>query len=178
MIQITLGKNKDVDPKSDPLRRAQIGWSDGLSDRQLYEIARGVWVMPGSRVERERFAVVNGGGIIRQVMEIHRVVDVAGGRRAFEGRVLGPGHPVFDRYVGRPAPNGAQQNPITYFKSPLDNRKCNCGCGKPIERGAFLPGHDQRAIHERIARVGTVMDFIAWFDETWKPDKEQRGDAA
>lgn len=83
-----------------------------------------------------------------------------------------------DHYVGKPAPNGAQQNPITYFKSPLGNRECNCGCGKPINRGDFLPGHDQRAIHERIARVGTVLDFIAWFDQTWRPEQDQQGDAA
>ncbi|MEU8626675.1 hypothetical protein [Streptomyces sp. NPDC048669] len=132
MIQITLGKQKDVDPNSDPLQRSQIGWSDGLSGQQLYEVARGVWVMPGSRVERERFAVVNGGGVICLAMEIERVVDVPGGRRFFEGRILGPGHSAYDRYVGKPAPNGAQQNPITYFKSSLDNRKCNCGCGKLI----------------------------------------------
>ncbi|MGW2257835.1 hypothetical protein ACWCXE_08205 [Streptomyces sp. NPDC001780] len=56
--------------------------------------------------------------------------------------------------------------------------KCNCGCGKPIERGDFLPGHGRRAIHERIARVGTVMDFITWFDQTWKADEEQQDDAA
>ena len=29
------------------------------------------------------------------------------------------------------------------------------------------PGHDQRAIHERIAKIGTVKDFITWFDDTW-----------
>jgi len=46
----------------------------------------------------------------------------------------------------------------------LDNRVCACHCGTPINRGDFLPGHDQRAIHERIAKVGTV---ITWFDETW-----------
>ncbi|WNI20024.1 hypothetical protein [Actinacidiphila sp. ITFR-21] len=177
MIQITLGKKKDVDPNSDALQRAQIGWSDGLSDQQLYEVARGVWVMPGSRVERERFAVVNGGGIIRQALEIDRVVDVPGGRRAFEGRILGPGDPVHDHYVGKPAPNGAQQNPITYFDSPLGNRECSCGCGKPIGRGDFLPGHDQRAIHERIAHIGTVKNFITWFDQTWKSDGGQQDEA-
>ncbi len=64
--------------------------------------------MPGSRVERERFAVVNGGEIIRQAMEIDRVVDTPDGRRAFVGRILGPGHPVHDHYVGKPALNGAQ----------------------------------------------------------------------
>jgi hypothetical protein len=176
MIQITLGKKKEVSPTRDPFGRPQIGWTDGLSDQQLQEIARGTWVMPGERVERERFAVVSGGGIIRQAIEIDRVVDAPDGRRAFEGRILGPGHPVHDHYVGQPAPNGPQQNPITYFNSTLDNRECSCGCGKPINRGDFLPGHDQRAIHERIARVGTVKDFITWFDQTW--GQGEQSDAA
>lgn len=139
MIQITLGKNKDVDPNSDPLQRSQIGWSDGLSDRQLHEIARGVWVMPGSRVQRERFAVVNGGGIIRQAMEIDRVVDVPGGRRAFEGRILGPGHPVHDHYVGKPAPNGAQQNPITYFDSPWATASATADAASPLAGATSFP---------------------------------------
>ncbi len=47
------------------------------------------------------------------------------------------------------------------------NRVCGCSCGTPINRGDFLPGHDQRAIHERIAKVGTVKDFITWFDNAW-----------
>lgn len=178
MIQITLGKRRLINQSQDALGRSQIGWTEGLSDQQFFDIARGTWAMPGERVERERFAVVSGSGIIRGAMEIDRVIDTPDGRRAFEGRLLGPGHPVYDHYIGQPAPKGIQQNPITFFKSPLDNRKCNCGCGKPIDRGDFLPGHDQRAIHERIGRVGTVMDFITWFDDTWKPDEDQQGDAA
>ncbi|MDX2765869.1 hypothetical protein PV386_47420, partial [Streptomyces europaeiscabiei] len=35
-----------------------------------------------------------------------------------------------------------RQNPITYFRSPLDNRKCGCGCGMPIERGDLPPVGD------------------------------------
>ena len=31
--------------------------------------------------------------------------------------------------------------------------------------GRFLPGHDQRAIHERIAKISFVADFLDWFDE-------------
>ncbi|MFE7711783.1 hypothetical protein ACFU6I_39895 [Streptomyces sp. NPDC057486] len=87
---------------SDPLQRSQIGWSNGLSYQRLYEVARGVRVMHGSRVERERFAVVNGGRIIRLAMEIDRVVDVPGGRRSFEGCILGPGHPVHDHLPAWP----------------------------------------------------------------------------
>jgi hypothetical protein len=145
-----------------------------MSDRQLYDAARWSWSMSAERAGRERYAVVSGGGVVRQVIGIDRVVDAPGGRLAFEGRILGPGDPVHDHYVGRPAPNGRQQNPITYFDSRLDGRECNCGCGKPISRGEFLPGHDQRAIHERIARVGTVMDFITWFDRTWEAEATVR----
>jgi hypothetical protein len=32
----------------------------------------------------------------------------------------------------------------------------------------FMPGHDQRAIHERIAKIGSVKDFLAWFDATYR----------
>jgi hypothetical protein len=168
MIQITLGKKKLVDPSTDPLNRSQIGWDETLTEQQLYDIARGTWAT-GRRAEQEQYAVVSGAGTIRQAIEIHNIID-DGVRRTFEGHVLQPGDPVYDRYVGKPAPNGNQQNPITYFDSPIDHRTCACSCGTPINRGDFLPGHDQRAIHERIAKVGTVKDFITWFDDTWMPD--------
>ena len=32
------------------------------------------------------------------------------------------------------------------------------------ERPGFLPGHDQRAIHDRINQIGTVSEFLDWFD--------------
>jgi hypothetical protein len=32
-----------------------------------------------------------------------------------------------------------------------------------------LPGHDQRAIHDRIAKLGGVREFIEWFDATYQP---------
>jgi hypothetical protein len=121
----------------------------------------------GKKAEHERYAIVSGVGTAQQAIEIRQVVDVNGGRRAFVGSVLQPGDPVHDLYIGKPAPNGNQQNPITYFESPLGNRVCARHCGTPINRGDFLPGHDQRAIHERIAKVGTVKDFITWFDDTW-----------
>jgi hypothetical protein len=166
MIQITLGRKRLVDPATDPFQRTQIGWEDGLSEQQLHDIARGVWAM-GKRAWQERYAVVSGAGIARQAIEIRKVIDTGDGRHAFVGRILQPGDPVYDLYVGKPAPNGPQQNPITYFDSPLERRTCACNCGTPISRGDFLPGHDQRAIHERIAQVGTVRDFITWFDSTW-----------
>jgi hypothetical protein len=33
-------------------------------------------------------------------------------------------------------------------------------------------------MYERIARIGTMKDFIAWFDQTWNPDEAQQGEAA
>jgi hypothetical protein len=47
---------------------------------------------------------------------------------------------------------------------------CACGCGAVAVRGDFAPGHDQRAIHDRIRKVGTVREFIEWFDRTWTDD--------
>ena len=86
------------------------------------------------------------------------------------GRVLRPGHPVHDEYVGGPALVDPARNPVSYVDSALDDQTfCACGCGAPTTLSRdFLPGHDQRAIHERIARVGTVRDFLRWFDTTWK----------
>ncbi|WP_157254850.1 hypothetical protein [Nonomuraea typhae] len=165
MIQITLGKKKLVDPGDDRLGRSQVGWEEGLSGDQLYVTARGAWVM-GKKADHERYALISGAGVIRGGIEIDGI-EPAGERRAFVGRLLQPGHPVYDHYVGQEAPNGSPQNPITYFPTSLDERVCACRCGTPITRGDFLPGHDQRAIHERIAKVGTVKDFLAWFDDTW-----------
>lgn len=168
MIQITLGKQRAVDPTGDPLGRSQVGWSPGLSPQELFDIARGTWKMSQTRAAQERYAVVNGDGIVRLVFEIDAIVDAPGGRLTFEGRVLEPGHSVHDHYVDKPAPKGKQQNPVTYFDSPFGGRECGCGCGQSISSGTFLPGHDQRAIHERIAKVGSVKEFLDWFDATWK----------
>src|SRR6266852_8962231 len=105
MIQITLGKKRLADPSTDRLHRTQIGWEEGLTDQQLYEIARGGYVM-GKKAWQERYAIVSGAGTARQAIEIDRVVPVAEGRHAFIGRILRPGDPVYDLYVGKPAPNG------------------------------------------------------------------------
>jgi hypothetical protein len=37
---------------------------------------------------------------------------------------------------------------------------------------SFLPGHDQRAVHERIARQwGGTLGFMDWFDATYPADR-------
>lgn len=33
--------------------------------------------------------------------------------------------------------------------------------------GWFAIGHDQKALHARISKIGTVREFIDWFDSTY-----------
>jgi hypothetical protein len=67
---------------------------------------------------------------------------------------------------------GPVRNPITYFESEYAARVCGCGCGAEVTLGYFLPGHDQKALHDRVAKIGTVHDFILWFDEIYESSQE------
>ncbi|MFE5703229.1 MULTISPECIES: hypothetical protein [Rhodococcus] len=29
-----------------------------------------------------------------------------------------------------------------------------------------MPGHDQAALHQRVAKIGSIADFLQWFDNT------------
>lgn len=40
---------------------------------------------------------------------------------------------------------------------------CRCGCGI-LTRSVYTVGHDQKILHQRIALIGSVADFIDWFD--------------
>ena len=138
-----------------------------MSDEECYYNNRGRWVL-GERADREDFALFSardaeGRKLFRMAIEIERIEDARDGRRAMVGKILRAGHPVYDGYVGREAP--ASRNPVTYID---EQEPCACGCGELAAPGKdFLPGHDQRAIHERITRVGSVREFVDWFDVTW-----------
>jgi hypothetical protein len=161
MLHITLSDCRSIDPGLDPLGRAEVGYRADMTDAELYQASRAAWVL-GVRADREQFALVSHGGVVRLAIAISRIVP-AGARRAIEGKVLGPGDEVYDRYVDQPSPVQSR-NPIHYFDAPIGHRFCKCGCGNPVVLGHFVAGHDQKAIHERIARVGTVADFLDWFD--------------
>lgn len=165
MLHITLGAARQVDPELDELGRTVVGYSDDMSSTELYDANRGCWIL-GARADKEQFALITFDRIVRQAIAIEQIVET-GVRRAIEGRILEPGDPVYDAFVGRETPIGIVRNPITYFDSSVGRRACACGCGKEVAKGYFLSGHDQRAIHERIARVGTVIDFIDWFDANY-----------
>lgn len=168
MLHITLGKKRDADP-DDALGRSCVGFEEGMTEAELYEANRGCWVL-GTRADDEQYALVSFGGKVRQAIEIDQVVFIpARNRRAIEGRVLTKGHPVYNKYVGKASPVIGVRNPITYFDDDDDLRVCACGCGTEMTSARdFMPGHDQRAIHERIAKIGSARDFLAWFDATYR----------
>lgn len=171
MIHITLGAMRYVKPTEDQLNREFVGWDADMDQEALFRANRGCWVL-GERADREQYVLLSAGGTVRQAIEIDRLVSVARGRRAIEGRYLEPGHPVYDAYVDQPQPVEPTRNPVTYFDSPHSARTCGCGCQAPVTVGWFLPGHDQKALHDRVALVGTVREFIDWFDRTYVPDEQ------
>lgn len=146
-----------------------------MTPAELYEAGRYAWVL-GAQADRETYALIVFNNTVLQAVQIESLEDVVvtnkkglpQNRRAIHGEVLGAGHPVFERFVGNVAPKPSTQNPIKYVEDELDLTACLCGCGGPV-RADFLPGHDQRAIHERIALLGSVANFLRWFDQTYEP---------
>jgi hypothetical protein len=169
MLRIKLA-NRTYEPDDHPfLQRILRGWDPTMTERETYDAARGWWVL-GDHVERERYAVIVGGsGDVVMAIEIHEWHhDEARRRRAFAGSILGAGDPVYDRYVGSRDPALSQsRNAIAYFEGPFDSTTCLCGCGGATSSD-WLPGHDQRAIHQRITRdfSGSVRRFIEWYDSS------------
>ncbi|MFE5804672.1 hypothetical protein [Streptomyces sp. NPDC056491] len=166
MIHITLGAKRPVDPQEDQLGRDHVGWDPDMSDEALFRANRGCWVL-GERAEKEQYVLLSSEGEVRMAIEIDKLVPVAGGRKAVEGRFLKAGDPVYDAYVGETPPVGPTRNPINYYDSPHDTRLCGCGCGEQVAGGWFLSGHDQKALHARVAKIGTVREFLDWFDATY-----------
>lgn len=145
-----------------------------LGQRALFDRMAGDWVLSPERAKRERFAYAVHEGKVVMAIEVLGVA-LAGqsaspstdDRYRLVGKPLKIGHPVYDAYVGKHAEG--TRNPIRYEDSTFDMGACRCGCGAET-KSLFLPGHDQRAIHSRIAQVGSVAAFLDWFDETWSAD--------
>lgn len=167
MIVITLNDKKFVDRSLDGLGREWVGYDTSMTPEEIYERNRGCWHL-GSRADKESFALFTHKGVGVLAMEIHGIAEDTKrpGRRILEGKVLGAGDPVHDNFVGRAV--DTSRNPVRYIDSEYDATACLCGCGEQVVRRDFASGHDQRAIHERIAKVGTVREFLAWFDRTWQ----------
>jgi len=168
MLHITLGERRPVDLNDDELGRDHVGYASDMSPDDLYAANRGCWVF-GERASEERYALFSYKGIVRMAVAIDAIEPVSSARRsnrsAIVGKVLQDGDRVHDVYVGGPSPITGVRNPVTYVPDPrFDGRVCACGCGEAITRGDWVPGHDQKALHKRIAQIGTVKQFIEWFD--------------
>ena len=99
--------------------------------------------------------------------KIDKIIDASGkpGRKFIEGEPLPEDHAVYQAYVGRPTPPSARvRNPVTYFDSTVGGWPCGCGCGEEIFAGEFVRGHEQTALHQRVAQIGTIPEFLRWFD--------------
>jgi hypothetical protein len=167
MIIITLNDAVDRDPTKDALGRSLSGYKPGMTDAEMYEANRGCWVL-GTRADREEHVLFSYRGTVVGALAFDAIEDVPErGRRAFVGHPLKAGDPIYDAYVHKPTPV-QQRNPIRYWDSPLSYPTCRCGCGGQVTRGKFLPGHDQRALHERVALLGGVAEFLDWFDNTYE----------
>jgi hypothetical protein len=119
-----------------------------LGQRALFDRMAGDWVLSPERAKRERFAYAVHDGKVVMAIEVLGV--------AIAGQSASPSTDDRYRLVGKPLKIGHMG-------------ACRCGCGAET-KSLFLPGHDQRAIHSRIAQVGSVAAFLDWFDETWSAD--------
>ena len=168
MLRIKVGKITYIGHEQGDhpfLPRQHGGWDPTMTEQQVYDAARGWWRL-SRRAEQERYAIVVAQGVCRMAIEINEWRQ-QGNRRAFAGRILQPGNPVHDRFVGEPDPaKSTSRNPVHYLTDPVDQAICRCGCGETIERGEWVMGHDQRAIHQRIRTDfdGSVSRFIDWYD--------------
>ena len=155
------------------MHRDWVGWSESVSHEELFERNRGIWLL-GSRAQRERYATFSVDGVVRMVAEIDGIEVIPSedparrSKSAIIGRVLGPGDEAYDTFVGTPV--DSHRNPVSYIDDPdTGPRTCACACGEPVPGARiFAPGHDQRAVHERIGRQwGSTLAFIRWFDDTF-----------
>ncbi|MDT0351662.1 hypothetical protein [Pseudonocardia charpentierae] len=168
MLHITLTQKKLANDPTDPLGRTFYGWDEHATTEQNWKNNRGYWVL-GARAKRESYVLFSYNEQHEVVMaaEIAEIIDAPGkpGKRIIEGRPLPESHPVYQAYVGRPTPDSARvRNPVTYIDSTVGGWLCGCGCGTEIFSGEFVRGHEQTALHQRVAKIGTIPDFLRWFD--------------
>ncbi|GAA4544218.1 hypothetical protein [Pseudonocardia xishanensis] len=159
----------------DSLGRDWTGWFPRMTEAEAFEAGRGAWKL-GPRADNETFALITANTppdrAVLAAVEIESITAPdAEGRRSIVGRVLEAGHPFRDAYVGHHDPlDNESRNPVGYIDLPEEEqyrlRACACGCGTETKRD-FSPGHDQKAIHDRIRAHfdGSTLRFIHWMDQ-------------
>ena len=178
-VNFKLSDESSVDRYDDPMDRELIGYLPTLTPTDVFSRNRGMWFLKRDRIEREQYATFSYAGCIVTVAEITGIETLPWAnprgrcdKQAIVGHALEPGHPAHDHFVGREITNRSR-NPVSYIADPPfapapELRTCACGCSLTVgESKYFASGHDQRAIHERIARRwGGTLGFVEWFDET------------
>jgi hypothetical protein len=168
MLHITLTTKAPQNDTADPLKRDFYGWGQQDTIEDNWQRNRGYWAL-GARAQRESYVLFSHNEQRKVVMaaRIDKIIDAQGkpGRKIIEGEPLPEDHPVYQAYVGHPTPPSARvRNPVTYFDSTVGGWPCGCGCGEEIFAGEFVRGHEQTALHQRIAQIGTIPEFLRWFD--------------
>jgi hypothetical protein len=168
MLHITLTPKKLANDPTDPLGRTFYGWGQQDTIEENWQNNRGYWVL-GARAHRESYVLFSHNERHEVVMaaRIDKIIDAPGkpGRKIIEGEPLPKDHAVYQAYVGQPTPPSARvRNPVTYFDSTVGGWPCGCGCGEEIFVGEFVRGHEQTALHQRVAQIGTIPEFLRWFD--------------
>jgi hypothetical protein len=154
--------------ETDPLGRVYYGWDKNDPIKENWERNRGYYAL-GERADRQTYVAFSFEGKLVMVAKIKRIVPAKGrpGKRIIEGKILGPGEPIWDTYVGHPTPSRALgvRNTVTYVdEAEQFGKKCACGCGEIVFESDFVRVHDQTALHQRVARIGTIKEFLRWFD--------------
>ncbi|MFD3705871.1 hypothetical protein ACFWUP_22260 [Nocardia sp. NPDC058658] len=171
MLHIKLTPALPADDPTDPLERNFYGWDEHRSLEENWRSNRGYYAL-GARADREQYVLFsyNKTGRIVMAAQIDEIIDAVGrpGRRTIVGKLLDKDHPVWQTYVDElaPAKSRSARNPITYDDdtTPGFGRPCRCGCGTEVHGAVFVSGHDQIALHQRVATIGTIPEFLDWFD--------------
>lgn len=182
MLHIKLKtQTRQTDP-TDPLERTAYGWGRQDTIEENWQNNRGYYPL-GARARRESYVLFSHGEQDKVVMaaRIDEITDARGkpGKKIIEGEPLPEDHPVYQAYVGKRMPDCARvRNPVTYLDSTVGGWPCGCGCGEEIFAGEFVRGHEQTALHQRVAQIGTIPQFLRWFDAVRAGDAPAAGPAA
>jgi hypothetical protein len=168
MLHIMLTSKALANDPTDPLEREFFGWDPQASLEENWENNHGYYAL-GARANREAYVLFSYRKELTVVMaaKVTKIVDASNkpGRKIIEGKPLPESHAVYQAYVGKPTPESARvRNPVTYFDSTVGGWPCGCGCGEEIFTGEFVRGHEQAALHQRVAQIGTIPEFLRWFD--------------
>ncbi|MFJ6760443.1 MULTISPECIES: hypothetical protein [unclassified Streptomyces] len=109
-VQIQLGDRRPSPLDPDPLGRTHLGWSEGMSETDIWKCSRGLWKFSADRVlSHTTVRFVTTTGLVVAVGAIQAVTR-HGDRFAIEGRGV-PGHAEVGKQTPTPHPS---RNPIAY----------------------------------------------------------------